>query len=132
MTRGPARAAADRADASSVGEAAAPPPAVPLVAELLDIRATEGLARVAGRAVALSARELELLVVLAGSAGHVVSREELYAGAWGGALRPGDRIVDVYVRKLRVKLERANPSLPPCAWIHTHVGFGYRLDPQWV
>jgi DNA-binding response OmpR family regulator len=35
--------------------------------------------------------------------------------------------VDVYVHKLRVKLEQA---LPEWDYIHTHVGFGYRLHPE--
>ena len=39
-------------------------------------------------------------------------------------MRAGDRSVDVYVRKLRVKLEQA---LPGWRFIHTHFGFGYRL-----
>ena len=39
-------------------------------------------------------------------------------------MRPRDRSVDVYVRKLRVKLDAA---LPGWTFIHTHFGFGYRL-----
>lgn len=58
--------------------------------------------------------------------GRIVSREELYRLAWGRPLRRGDRSCDVYVHKLRAKLERA---LPQHRFIHTHVGFGYRLDP---
>jgi DNA-binding response OmpR family regulator len=42
-------------------------------------------------------------------------------------MRPGDRSVDVYVRKLRVKLENA---LPDWSFIHTHFGFGYRLSAE--
>jgi DNA-binding response OmpR family regulator len=42
-------------------------------------------------------------------------------------MRPGDRSVDVYVRKLRVKLESA---LPGWRFIHTHFGFGYRLTAE--
>lgn len=47
--------------------------------------------------------------------------------AWGREMAPGDRSVDVYVRKLRVKLEQA-----ALRWrfIHTHVGFGYQLAPE--
>jgi hypothetical protein len=57
--------------------------------------------------------------------GRIVSREELYRLAWGGTLRPGDRSVDVYVHKLRTKLEQA---LPHATFIHTHLGFGYRFE----
>ena len=46
---------------------------------------------------------------------------------WGGELRPGDRSVDVYVSKLRSKLEAA---LPDRRFIHTHPGFGYRFQPE--
>ena len=51
----------------------------------------------------------------------------IYQQVWGGQLRDGDRSIDVYVHKLRVKLETA---LPGYRFIHTHVGFGYRLDPE--
>ena len=78
-----------------------------------------------GRALTLSVREFDLLVALASHAGRIVSREELYRLAWGGTLRGGDRSCDVYIHKLRAKLERA---LPDQRFIHTHVGFGYRLD----
>lgn len=92
--------------------------------QLLDIRTGEGLAIAGGRSLSLSARELGLLVALARDEGHVIARERLYEQVWGSDLRPGDRTVDVYVRKLRVKLERA---LPEWRFIHTHVGFGYRF-----
>ena len=46
---------------------------------------------------------------------------------WGGELRAGDRSVDVYVSKLRTKLEAA---MPDRRFIHTHPGFGYRFQPQ--
>jgi DNA-binding winged helix-turn-helix (wHTH) protein len=39
----------------------------------------------------------------------------------------GDRSVDVFVRKLRQKLESASPSW---RYIHTHFGVGYRFDPE--
>lgn len=92
----------------------------------LEIRADEGLVLVRGRAVVLSVREFDLLLALARHAGRVVSRAELYRLAWGRPLRDGDRSCDVYVHKLRTKLERA---VPEHRFIHTHVGFGYRLDP---
>jgi DNA-binding response OmpR family regulator len=92
----------------------------------LEIRPHEGLVLADGRALVLSVREFDLLVALASHAGRVVSREELYRLAWGGTLRRGDRSCDVYIHKLRAKLERA---LPRHRFIHTHVGFGYRLDP---
>ena len=92
----------------------------------IEIRPDEGLVLARGRAVVLSVREFDLLLALARRAGRIVSREELYRLAWGRPLRRGDRSCDVYVHKLRMKLERA---LPEQRFIHTHVGFGYRLDP---
>jgi DNA-binding winged helix-turn-helix (wHTH) protein len=39
----------------------------------------------------------------------------------------GDRSVDVFVRKLRSKLQKRSPGWD---YIHTHFGIGYRFDPQ--
>jgi DNA-binding response OmpR family regulator len=93
----------------------------------LEIHPTEGLAVAEGVVLSLSVREFGLLVALARSGGGIVRREELYRRVWGGALRDGDRSIDVYVHKLRMKLEQA---LPDERFIHTHVGFGYRFSPE--
>ncbi len=90
----------------------------------LEIAPDQQLARINGRAMALSMHELLLLTALARHADRIVSREQLFGLVWDRPMRPGDRSVDVYVRKLRVKLERA---LPAYAFIHTHFGLGYRL-----
>jgi DNA-binding response OmpR family regulator len=93
----------------------------------LEIRLGEGLVLATGRALTLSVREFGLLAAMARRAGAIVTRNELYAEVWGGELRPGDRSVDVYVSKLRGKLEAA---MPDRRFIHTHPGFGYRFQPQ--
>ena len=93
----------------------------------LEIRPGEGLVLAAGRAMSLSVREFGLLVALATRPGRIVRREDLYRIVWGSSLRAGDRSIDVYVHKLRAKLEDA---LPEWTFIHTHVGFGYRLAPE--
>ena len=98
-----------------------------LYADELEIRLGEGLVLVAGRPLTLSVREFELLVAMARRMGAVVTREKLYDSVWGGELRPGDRSVDVYVSKLRGKLEAATPDY---RFIHTHPGFGYRFQSQ--
>jgi DNA-binding response OmpR family regulator len=93
----------------------------------LEIRPDEHLARAGGRALMLSIRELRLLTELARRADRIMAREELFRLVWGREMRVGDRSVDVYVRKLRVKLESA---LPGWSFIHTHFGFGYRLTAE--
>ena len=97
----------------------------------LQIVPDEHLARAEGRALMLSIRELRLLTELARRADRIVTREELFGLVWGREMRVRDRSVDVYVRKLRVKLEAA---LPEWSFIHTHFGLGYRLaaDPRQV
>lgn len=93
----------------------------------LEIRPDEYRALCAGRPLDLAPRELALLTELARRRGRIVSREELFASVWGRPYRRDDRSVDVYVRKLRAKLERARPETE---FIHTHFGFGYRLEPE--
>jgi DNA-binding response OmpR family regulator len=107
-----------------------PLPATPdevLAVGPLQVLPAEHLARVNGAALGLSLIELRMLAELARHADRIVSREELSNAVWGRELRAGDRSIDVYVHKLRVKLEAA---LPQCSFIHTHFGFGYRLAPQ--
>jgi DNA-binding response OmpR family regulator len=93
----------------------------------LEIRPHEGMVLAEDRVVPMSARELGVLVALADRTGRTVRREELYALVWGADLRDGDRSIDVYVHKVRSKLEEA---LPGRRFIHTHVGFGYRFAPE--
>ena len=66
-------------------------------------------------------------VVLAEAGGQVLQREEIYQRVWGYAMAHGDRSVDVFVRKVRQKLEKASPAW---TYIHTHFGLGYRFEPS--
>ena len=92
----------------------------------LEVRPDEFLATIDGRRLDLTVRELQLLTALARRAGRVVSREELYTAVWQRPYRANERSVDVYVKRLRHKLEG---ELPGWVFIHTHYGFGYRLAP---
>jgi DNA-binding response OmpR family regulator len=92
----------------------------------LEIRPDEFTATVDGKRLELTMRELQLLTALAARVDRIVSRSELYTAVWGRPYHREDRSVDVYVRKLRLKLEEA---LPGWTVIHTHFGFGYRLSP---
>lgn len=91
----------------------------------LEIRPAEFVALLDGIPLGLTVRELELLTALAERHDRIVSREELYRVVWGEHYRKSDRSVDVYVGKLRHKLEQARPGR---RMIHTHFGFGYRLS----
>ena len=93
----------------------------------LEILPEEHLARADGRPLMLSLRELRLLTELARRSDRITAREDLFRLVWGKEMRQGDRSVDVYIRKLRVKLGSA---LPGWRFIHTHFGFGYRLTAE--
>jgi DNA-binding response OmpR family regulator len=103
------------------------PDAGPMVVGELEIRSDQYQAFVAGRSLELTRREFELLHLLADAQGSVLEREAIYQRVWGYSMAHGDRSVDVFVRKLRQKLERASPSWH---YIHTHFGIGYRFDPE--
>jgi DNA-binding response OmpR family regulator len=103
------------------------PDAGPLVAGELEIRADQFQAFVSDASLGLTRREFELLQVLAEANGRVIEREEIYQRVWGYAMAHGDRSVDVFVRKLRSKLQKASPGWQ---YIHTHFGVGYRFEPE--
>jgi DNA-binding response OmpR family regulator len=93
----------------------------------LEIRPEEHAALVDGRPLHLTVRELQLLTELAFNAERIMSRDELYVAIWKRQPRRSDRSLDVYVSRLRQKLERAMPEL---VLIHTHFGVGYRFSAE--
>ncbi len=99
----------------------------PVVAGELEIRSDRFQAFVGEVSLDLTRREFELLQLLADSPGQVLEREAIYQRVWGYAMAHGDRSVDVFIRKLRQKLEKLSPSW---SYIHTHFGVGYRFDPE--
>jgi DNA-binding response OmpR family regulator len=90
----------------------------------LAIRPDRFDAYVRGEPAGLSRKEYELLHQLAAVDGRVLEREEIYQRVWGYTMARGDRSVDVFVRKLRQKLEHVSPHW---RYVHTHFGVGYRF-----
>ena len=102
---------------------------LPTVAETiaageLEIRPEMFDAYVGDRNASLSRKEYELLRQLAAADGRVLEREDIYQRVWGYTMVRGDRSVDVFVRKLRQKLEALSPEW---RYVHTHFGVGYRF-----
>lgn len=81
-----------------------------------------------GRMAELTAREYEMLKVLAENKGRVLSRERLYERVWGEESYGCDNTIMVHIRHLREKIE-ADPNDPK--YIITLKGLGYKLvDPD--
>jgi DNA-binding response OmpR family regulator len=77
-----------------------------------------------GQAIPMSAREFDILRLLAEAAGRVVDRRDLFAAVWGPKFFGDERALDVYVRAIRKKIE-PDPAHP--TYLHTVRGVGYRL-----
>jgi two-component system phosphate regulon response regulator PhoB len=81
--------------------------------------------RIAGRNVVLSALEFRLLHYLASHPGMVFSRDQLLDRIWGNDRTVTPRSVDVYVRRVREKIEN-HPQEP--VYLQTVHGVGYRFS----
>ncbi|HEY2152145.1 MAG TPA: response regulator transcription factor [Vicinamibacterales bacterium] len=99
----------------------------PLIAEhvacgplVLNTRRHE--ARVSGRLIDLTAREYALLEYLCLRPGVVISREEIAERVWDDRYDPCSNVIDVYVRRLRRKIDEDGAS-----FIRTRRGSGYQL-----
>ena len=78
------------------------------------------------RRIELTAKEFALLAYLMEHAGTVVSRAQLLRDVWRMDFDPGTKVVDVYIRYLRSKIEHeGEPAL-----LHTARGFGYMINAQ--
>ena len=83
-------------------------------------------AYVDGASAELTPTEFRLLYALALDKGRVLTRDELLQRVWGRRASHRDRTVDVFVRKLREKVDtRASHH----TFIQTRYGVGYKLDP---
>src|SRR5271165_2102479 len=80
-----------------------------------------------GREVALTATEFRLLEFLMSRPGVVYSREQLLNAVWGHDRAVTDRTVDVYILRLRQKVE-PDPASP--MFIRAVRGFGYSFEPR--
>jgi DNA-binding response OmpR family regulator len=98
----------------------------PMDIEELHINPREVQAYVDGENVGLTPTEFRLLYVLALDRGRVVTRDELLQRIWGRREGHRDRTVDVFVRKLRDKVDRRAPRH---TFIQTRYGVGYSLEP---
>lgn len=78
-----------------------------------------------GRSIDLTNKEFALLAHLAANAGRVVSREDLFSHSWGFDISFGSNSLDVYIYRLRRKLES---SADRPRYLHTIKGYGYKLE----
>jgi DNA-binding response OmpR family regulator len=99
----------------------------PVEVEELRVDPREVEAFVDGEPAGLTATEFKLLYALALEGGRVVTRDELLQRIWGRRETHRDRTVDVFVRRLREKIDRRAPRH---TFIQTRYGVGYKLEPQ--
>jgi DNA-binding response OmpR family regulator len=97
----------------------------PIDVEELHIDPREVQAYVDGENVGLTPTEFRLLYTLALDPGRVVTRDELLQRIWGRREGHRDRTVDVFVRKLREKVDRRASAH---TFIQTRYGVGYALE----
>jgi DNA-binding response OmpR family regulator len=95
--------------------------------EELRIDPREVQAFVDGKNAELTPTEFKLLYTLALDRGRVVTRDELLQKVWGRRETHRDRTVDVFVRRLRQKIDR---TAPRHSFIQTRFGVGYKLEPE--
>ena len=99
----------------------------PIELEELRIDPLSVQAYVDGVSVELTPTEFRLLYTLALDQGRVLTRDELLQKIWGRRLTRRDRTVDVFVRKLREKIDATTPRH---AFVHTRYGVGYKVEAQ--
>ena len=97
----------------------------PIEIEELRIDPDQVEAYLEGEAAGLTPTEFRLLYALALERGRVVTRDELLQRVWGRRETHRDRTVDVFVRKMREKIDRRAPRH---TFIQTRYGVGYKLD----
>ena len=104
-------------------------PARVLKAGAVELDRSSCQVKLAGEPLALTATEFRLLEFLMTRPSVVFSREQLLNAVWGQDRAITDRTVDVYILRLRQKIER-DPAVPRL--IHSVRGFGYSFEPRVV
>lgn len=99
----------------------------PVIVGELELQRHRYAALAGGRDLELTRREFDLLALLVDAGDEVVERESIYRTVWGYEMARGDRSVDVFVRRLRRKLEHGSPGW---RYVHTHFGVGYSFRPE--
>jgi DNA-binding response OmpR family regulator len=97
----------------------------PIEFEELRIDPLNVQAYVGGKSAELTPTEFRLLYALALEAGRVVTRDELLQKVWGRRQTRRDRTVDVFVRKLRDKIDSHGAEN---TFIQTRYGVGYKME----
>lgn len=90
----------------------------------LEINTRRHVVTRAGRPIVLTAREFTFLAFLARNAGRVVSRAELAENVWDDNHDPNANLIDVYVSRIRRKLDAGSTS----SLLHTRRGAGVMLS----
>ncbi len=103
------------------------PPTRIMEAGGLELDVTSRQVRMNGAPLSLTATEFRLLEYLMSRPAVVFSREQLLNAVWGQERAITDRAVDVYILRLRQKIER-DPAAPEL--IHSVRGFGYTFEPR--
>jgi DNA-binding response OmpR family regulator len=107
-----------------IRQSATPAPAV-IRAGDLEIDALAMVLTVRGTVITATATEFRLLHYLARHAGRVFTRDQILDAVWKDTAFVSPRSVDVYVRKLRAKIE-IDPEQPQ--YLRTVRGAGYRFE----
>jgi DNA-binding response OmpR family regulator len=115
---------------TAAGRRGAQPPPPPrgeaITIEELVVDPREVQAYIDGESAGLTPTEFRLLYALALEQGRVVTRDELLQRLWGRRQYHRDRTVDVFVRRLREKVDRRASRH---TFIQTRYGVGYKLEP---
>jgi DNA-binding response OmpR family regulator len=98
-----------------------------IVIEELRLDTKNVQAYVDGKSADLTPTEFRLLYTLALELGRVLTRDELLQRVWGRRASHRDRTVDVFVRKLREKIDYRSSAH---TFLQTRYGVGYKLEPE--